>query len=208
MQMPGCLCNKIYHQQQQHPTAVNLIATPAPPTAVSTVPALSRTPQRQCNHAFYYAPEHCMLQYEEQDSGFPGLRDQEFYLLHRNIPALRRTGIDTTGIRQHYYPDGGWGWIICGMSFLVHLLTTGLQLSYGLTLFYALTHIHNSSGNEWLGALSWSISMVLTPFIDVLSRRKSTRLLAVVGGLIMSLGILFTSFATEVDQMIFSYGKK
>lgn len=50
--------------------------------------------------------------------------------------------------------------------------------------------------------------MVLTPFIDTLSRRKSTRLLAVVGGLIMSLGILFTSFATEVDQMIFSYGKK
>ena len=60
---------------------------------------------------------------------------------------------------------------------------------------------------EWLGALSWSISMLMSPFVETICRRKSTRLLAVVGGLISSLGILFTSFATEVDQVIFSYGK-
>lgn len=97
---------------------------------------------------FILAPDtSCIHQFEDQDSGFPGLRDQEFYLLHRNIPALRRTGVDTIGIRQHFYPDGGWGWIICGMSFLVHILTTGLQLSYGLTLFYAVQHIKNANGN-------------------------------------------------------------
>lgn len=96
---------------------------------------------------FLPGPDSCVHQFEDQDSGFPGLRDQEFYLLHRNIPALRRTGVDTTGIRQHFYPDGGWGWIICGMSFLIHILTTGLQLSYGLTLFYAVHHIRNASGN-------------------------------------------------------------
>ncbi|TMW54888.1 hypothetical protein DOY81_000121, partial [Sarcophaga bullata] len=169
-------------------------ATPSPPP-----PPLTR--------AHHHPPDSsCIHQFEDQDSGFPGLRDQEFYLLHRNIPALRRTGVDTIGIRQHFYPDGGWGWIICGMSFLVHILTTGLQLSYGLTLFYAVQHIKNANGNEWLGALSWSISMLISPFVETICRRKSTRLLAVVGGLITSLGILFTSFATEVDQVIFSYG--
>lgn len=47
---------------------------------------------------------------------------------------------------QYFYPDGGWGWIICGVSFLVHVLTTGLQLSYGLLLFYAVEYLHNASG--------------------------------------------------------------
>lgn len=61
--------------------------------------------------------------------------------------------------------------------------------------------------SEWLGALSWSISMLISPFVETICRRKSTRLMAVVGGLILSLGILFTSFATEVDQVIFSYGE-
>ncbi|KNC25389.1 hypothetical protein FF38_07564 [Lucilia cuprina] len=196
MQMPStCLCGKLYHQQ------VRPQETLAPPP-----PAALHSANRGCNHGFYYAPDSCVHQFEEQDSGFPGLRDQEFYLLHRNIPALRRTGVDTIGIRQHFYPDGGWGWIICGMSFLVHILTTGLQLSYGLTLFYAVQHIQNANGNEWLGALSWSISMLISPFVETICRRKSTRLMAVVGGLILSLGILFTSFATEVDQVIFSYG--
>jgi len=47
---------------------------------------------------------------------------------------------------QYFYPDGGWGWIICGVSFLVHILTTGLQLSYGLLWFYAVQYLHNTSG--------------------------------------------------------------
>lgn len=37
----------------------------------------------------------------------------------------------TSTIRQHYYPEGGWGWLVCACAFVVHLLTTGLQLSYG-----------------------------------------------------------------------------
>ncbi|XP_022231984.2 uncharacterized protein LOC111080585 [Drosophila obscura] len=143
---------------------------------------------------------------DEEDSAFPALADREFHMLHRNIPALRRTGVDTTRIRQYFYPDGGWGWIICGVSFLVHILTTGLQLSYGLLLFYAVQYLHNTSGIELLGALSWSISMLATPFVVSLCRKRSIRLLSIVGGLVMPLGILFTSFATEFGQVVFSYG--
>ncbi|XP_017155244.2 uncharacterized protein LOC108164151 [Drosophila miranda] len=143
---------------------------------------------------------------DEEDSAFPALADREFHMLHRNIPALRRTGVDTTRIRQYFYPDGGWGWIICGVSFLVHILTTGLQLSYGLLLFYAVQYLHNTNGIELLGALSWSISMLATPFVVSLCRKRSIRLLSIVGGLVMPLGILFTSFATEFGQVVFSYG--
>lgn len=54
--------------------------------------------------------------------------------------------------------------------------------------------------------MSWSTSVLLSPLVDTVCKQKSTRLLAVIGGLIMSLGVLFTSFATEIDQVIFSYG--
>uniref|UniRef100_A0A182IWM4 Monocarboxylate transporter n=1 Tax=Anopheles atroparvus TaxID=41427 RepID=A0A182IWM4_ANOAO len=79
---------------------------------------------------------------EEEDSAYPALLERELHSLHRNVPALRRAGVDTTAIRQqHFYPDGGWGWIVCGVAFLAHVLTTGFQLSYGLLLLYAIRHL-------------------------------------------------------------------
>ncbi|XP_067624694.1 uncharacterized protein [Eurosta solidaginis] len=154
----------------------------------------------------YFGYEHGTHLTDEEDSAFPGFHDREFHMLHRNIPALRRTGVDTAGIRQYFYPDGGWGWIICGIAFLVHILTTGLQLSSGLLLFYAIEHLRDSNGIEWVGALNWSISMLLAPFVITFCRKKSTRVMAVVGGLVLPLSVLFTSFATELGQIFFSYG--
>lgn len=77
---------------------------------------------------------------EDEDS-CPVILDRDFHSLHRNVPALRRRDVDTTAIRQHYYPEGGWGWIICGTGFIVHLFTTGLQLSFGLLYLHTLHHI-------------------------------------------------------------------
>lgn len=59
----------------------------------------------------------------------------------------------------------------------------------------------------WLGAASWAVSMFTAPIIIALCRRKSTRLTAVIGGLVLALGILFASFATLFHQVAFSYGK-
>lgn len=37
---------------------------------------------------------------EEEDSAYPALLERELHSLHRNVPALRRAGVDTTAIRQ------------------------------------------------------------------------------------------------------------
>ena len=34
-------------------------------------------------------------------------------------------------IRAHFYPEGGWGWIVCACAFLAHVTTSGAQLSAG-----------------------------------------------------------------------------
>lgn len=41
--------------------------------------------------------------YEEEDSACPALLEREFHSLHRNVPGLRRAGVDTNAIRQVYY---------------------------------------------------------------------------------------------------------
>ncbi|CAD6205067.1 GSCOCG00003127001-RA-CDS, partial [Cotesia congregata] len=32
-------------------------------------------------------------------------------------------------VYSHYYPEGGWGWIIVLVGILAHLLSSGVQLS-------------------------------------------------------------------------------
>ncbi|XP_067011576.2 monocarboxylate transporter 4-like [Anabrus simplex] len=131
------------------------------------------------------------------------------YSLHRNVPALRRRDVDTTTIRQHYYPEGGWGWIVCGAGFLVHLLTSGLQLAFGLLYVYALHHLgepQSPMDAAWIGCLCLAVSLATAPIVVAVCRRKSTRLTAVFGGLVMALACLFTSFAQQLHQVMLSYG--
>ena len=46
--------------------------------------------------------------------------------------TLRKRRI--ASIFQHYYPEGGWGYVILLCGFLVQILTHGLQLSFGIFL--------------------------------------------------------------------------
>ena len=58
----------------------------------------------------------------------------------------------------------------------------------------------------WLGATSTCLSLLISPITIGICRRKSTRLTAVLGGLITALGCLFTSFASQFHQLFISYG--
>ena len=57
-----------------------------------------------------------------------------------------------------------------------------------------------------LAATSFFVSLAISPAVFLFCRKKSTRLTAVVGGLIVTLGILFTSFAQNMPQLFFSHG--
>lgn len=53
----------------------------------------------------------------------------------------------------------------------------------------------------WVGVLCFAVSLAAAPLVVALCRRKSTRLTAVFGGLVMALAILFTSFAQQIHQV-------
>ncbi|CAG9111813.1 unnamed protein product [Plutella xylostella] len=207
----------------------------------------------------------------DEESTGGALRERELRSLHRTVPALRRRELDTRAIKHHFYPEGGWGWIVCGAAFLAHLLSTGLQLAYGALHVYALRHLGPSADQAvWAGALCLGVSRAAGALVAarlwvpltyhnvptyhlktsptksrakslhtaqkrwyhsravlilytvwagalclgvsraagalVAARRRAPRLAALVGGLLLPLACLFTSFATQLHQTLLSYG--
>lgn len=50
------------------------------------------------------------------------------------------------------------------------------------------------------------MSHLVSPLTVAVCKRKSNRLVAILGGLVAALGCLFTSFATEFHQILLSFG--
>ena len=57
----------------------------------------------------------------------------------------------------------------------------------------------------WVGSSGYGVALLLCPLVVAICRRKSTRLLAVIGGLVSALGCLFMSFSVELHQIFVSY---
>ncbi|XP_066597732.1 monocarboxylate transporter 4-like [Prorops nasuta] len=153
------------------------------------------------------------MRYADMEENLPTATNSNWVLgdlrsLHRCVPATRRTGIDVTGMRTHFYPEGGWGWLVCAAGFLALLLTAGMQLAFGLLHLYAARHLGESHFMDiaWAGALSAAVSRGSAPLVVGACRRGSTRLTAVIGGLVLALASLFTSFALQMHQVLLSYG--
>lgn len=111
-----------------------------------------------------------------------------------------------------HYPEGGWGWTIVGAATLVYILCQGIHFAFG-TLLIKIKEISGKHFDTdidiidavWLGSIGISISMMFSPIITTICRRKSPRLYAVIGGLIISLGSLFMSFSTNIEHLFISY---
>ncbi|XP_048485291.1 monocarboxylate transporter 10 isoform X2 [Plutella xylostella] len=111
-------------------------------------------------------------------------------------------------LTRHYYPEGGWGWGVALAATLAQMLAHGLHQASSIIAVEAVRkfgpEVRMQAG--CLGALSAGVALALSPVTVALCVRKSTRVTAVVGGLVAALGCLFTSFATQFHQLFFSYG--
>ncbi|CAK1586961.1 unnamed protein product [Parnassius mnemosyne] len=179
------------------------------PSASPPPPPRAPPPRCRCRPTLSNS-YNCLPHYEgwhegEDESTGGALRERELRSLHRTVPALRRRELDTRAIKHHFYPEGGWGWIVCGAAFLAHLLSTGIQLAYGALHVYALKHLGPAADHAvWAGALCVGVSRAAGALVA--GRKRSPRLAALLGGLLLPLACLFTSFATQLHQTLLSYG--
>nr|XP_056713934.1 monocarboxylate transporter 7 [Euleptes europaea] len=104
-------------------------------------------------------------------------------------------------------PDGGWGWIVAFAFFFIEALTYGIIKSFGV-FFTDLVE----SFDETNSRISWIISIcvfVLTftaPLSTVLSNRFGHRMIVMLGGVLISTGMVAGSFARTVVEMYLSIG--
>ncbi|XP_073961544.1 monocarboxylate transporter 4-like [Choristoneura fumiferana] len=183
------------------------------PSPSASPPPPPRAPPPRCRCRHLSNSYNCLPHYDgwatgaegEEESTVGALRERELRSLHRTVPALRRRELDTRAIKHHFYPEGGWGWIVCGAAFLAHLLSTGLQLAYGALHVYAIKHLGPAADHAvWAGAICVGVSRAAGALVA--GRRRSPRLAALLGGLLLPLACLFTSFATQLHQTMLSYG--
>jgi len=119
----------------------------------------------------------------------------------------RKEEMKQATIRQHYYPEGGWGFVVVIVAIIVQIITHGLQLSFGI-LILAIKRRWPDAGYVQitsLGSLCMAIGLIMSPLTVGVCKRKSTRLTGVIGGLVLALGCLFSSFANQFHQLFFSH---
>ena len=45
----------------------------------------------------------------------------------RAVPTVQKKLRELRTLKQHYYPEGGWGWVVVLVACLVHILVLGTQ---------------------------------------------------------------------------------
>ena len=79
-------------------------------------------------------------------------KSAEIVSIHEEIVSARTVRKRRiAGIFQHYYPEGGWGYVVLICGFFVHLLTQGLQLSLVALVLPLTSRRFHSSEVEMIG---------------------------------------------------------
>ncbi|KAF2422598.1 MFS general substrate transporter [Tothia fuscella] len=106
--------------------------------------------------------------------------------------------------------DGGYGWICCGCCFFINGHTWGINSSYGVFLAHYLASNTFPGATRldfaFVGGLSISMAMLLSPLATYTTRRFNTRTTLLIGVLFETLSLIGASFATTTWQLFLSQG--
>ncbi|XP_070084186.1 monocarboxylate transporter 11 isoform X1 [Equus caballus] len=104
-------------------------------------------------------------------------------------------------------PDGGWGWVVAAAAFAVNGLSYGLLRSLGLALPDLAEHFDRSAQDTaWVSALALAVQQAASPVGSALSTRWGARPVVMVGGVLTSLGFVFSAFARSLLHLYLGLG--
>jgi len=107
-------------------------------------------------------------------------------------------------------PDGGYGWVCVAAVFFINVHTWGISSSYGVFLAHYLAEIvfpgASSLDYAFVGALSISCGVLISPVAAQISRYCGLRFTLLLGATIESGSLIGASFATKTWQLFLSQG--
>jgi len=105
-------------------------------------------------------------------------------------------------------PDGGYGWLVSVMTFLVTFLLTGFLKSFSVWRAFVMEEFPDTSTGEaaWISGCIGTFSLTCSPFTSGLLARFGNGPMVSAGCLVCALGFLISSFATSALYLIGSLG--
>ena len=107
-------------------------------------------------------------------------------------------------------PNGGYGWVCTACTAVVNAHTWGLNSSYGVFLAYYLKHNTFPGATPlqyaFVGSLSISIAMLVSPLATSTTRFFGTRTTMFIGVGFETASLIGASFAKEIWQLFLSQG--
>ncbi|XP_059167698.1 monocarboxylate transporter 13-like [Physella acuta] len=114
--------------------------------------------------------------------------------------------ISTTQLPLPAAPDGGWGWFVVLGAFLVSVICDGVSYCFGVLYSELIVHYKDTkSRTSMVGSIFFGVSMLLGPVASDLITRYGCRAMTITGGLISSLGLILSIFATKIDHLYFTF---
>ncbi|XP_007568368.1 solute carrier family 16 member 6b [Poecilia formosa] len=104
-------------------------------------------------------------------------------------------------------PDGGWGWAVAMTFFIVEVNTYGVLKTLGVFLQDLMEEFQESNSRvSWVISISAFIFAFTAPVASLLSNRFGYRLVVMMGGFLMSLGMICSAFTSSIYQMYVTIG--
>ncbi|KAG5262602.1 hypothetical protein AALO_G00276840 [Alosa alosa] len=104
-------------------------------------------------------------------------------------------------------PDGGWGWVVAVAFFVVEAFTYGIIKTFGIFLNDLMVEFEESNSRiSWILSICVFVMTFTAPLSSLLSNRFGFQPVVMVGGFLISLGMITTAFTTSVNQMYITTG--
>lgn len=104
-------------------------------------------------------------------------------------------------------PDGGWGWAVALAFFFVEVFTYGVIKSFGVFFKDLMIYFEeNNSRISWIISICVFVLTFTAPLSTILSNRFGHRPVVMLGGFLISLGMMMASFAHSVVEMYVCIG--
>uniref|UniRef100_A0A3Q2P7P4 Monocarboxylate transporter 7 n=1 Tax=Fundulus heteroclitus TaxID=8078 RepID=A0A3Q2P7P4_FUNHE len=104
-------------------------------------------------------------------------------------------------------PEGGWGWAVAVAFFMVEVNTYGILKTLGVFLQDLMEEFKESNSRvSWVISISVFIFAFTAPLASLLSNRFGYRPVVMMGGFLMSLGMISSAFTTSINEMYITIG--
>ncbi|XP_056410398.1 monocarboxylate transporter 7 [Hyla sarda] len=136
----------------------------------------------------------------------PGLRDSVTRHSGRQL-KMRDMARCSGAIVYTRVPDGGWGWAVAVAFFFVEVFTYGVLKSFGVFFKDLMIYFEESNSRiSWILSICVFVLTFTAPISTILSNRFGHRPVVMLGGFLISLGMIMASFARNVVEMYISIG--